>query len=157
MQKNKIFFFRFSLFITEESDYPYEQDEGTNVDNNDVLEEETDNRLAPVQHAPTYEELYGTKAVSTTQNVTTTGLTKPKWHAPWKLYRVISGHLGWVRCVAVEPGNEWFATGAADRIIKVSLLTVLDSYICAYHKTNIKRIAHLVLIHVCFLKFMNSN
>lgn len=46
-------------------------------------------------------------------------MPKPKWHPPWKLYRVISGHLGWVRCVTVEPGNEWFATGAADRVIKV--------------------------------------
>lgn len=46
-------------------------------------------------------------------------IPKPKWHAPWKLYRVISGHLGWVRCVCVEPGNEWFATGAADRVIKI--------------------------------------
>lgn len=46
-------------------------------------------------------------------------MAKPKWHAPWKLYRVISGHLGWVRCCAVEPGNEWFATGSADRVIKV--------------------------------------
>ncbi|XP_050677905.1 pleiotropic regulator 1 [Leptidea sinapis] len=46
-------------------------------------------------------------------------MPRPKWHAPWKLCRVISGHLGWVRCVAVEPGNEWFATGAADRVIKV--------------------------------------
>nr|BAN21016.1 striatin, putative [Riptortus pedestris] len=46
-------------------------------------------------------------------------MPKPKWHAPWKLYRVISGHLGWVRCVTVEPGNEWFATGSADRVIKV--------------------------------------
>ncbi|XP_028035536.1 pleiotropic regulator 1 isoform X1 [Bombyx mandarina] len=46
-------------------------------------------------------------------------MPKPKWHPPWKLMRVISGHLGWVRCVAVEPGNEWFATGAADRVIKV--------------------------------------
>lgn len=46
-------------------------------------------------------------------------IPKPKWHAPWKLYRVISGHLGWVRCAAVEPGNEWFATGAADRVIKI--------------------------------------
>ncbi|XP_060527414.1 pleiotropic regulator 1 [Cylas formicarius] len=46
-------------------------------------------------------------------------MPKPKWHPPWKLYRVIAGHLGWVRCVAVEPGNEWFATGAADRIIKI--------------------------------------
>ena len=43
----------------------------------------------------------------------------PAWHAPWKLKTVISGHLGWVRAVAVEPGNEWFVTGAADRTIKV--------------------------------------
>lgn len=34
-------------------------------------------------------------------------IPRPTWHAPWKLSRVISGHLGWVRCVAVEPGNEW--------------------------------------------------
>lgn len=33
--------------------------------------------------------------------------------------RVISGHLGWVRSVAVEPGNQWFATGAGDRVIKI--------------------------------------
>jgi len=44
---------------------------------------------------------------------------KPAYHAPWKLMRVISGHLGWVRCVAVEPNNQWFATGAGDRIIKI--------------------------------------
>lgn len=46
-------------------------------------------------------------------------MPRPKWHPPWKLARVISGHLGWVRCVAVEPGNEWFATGSNDRIIKI--------------------------------------
>jgi len=46
-------------------------------------------------------------------------LEKPQWHPPWKLMRVISGHLGWVRAVAVEPGNEWFATGSADRTIKI--------------------------------------
>jgi pleiotropic regulator 1 len=44
---------------------------------------------------------------------------KPKWHAPWKLMRVISGHLGWVRTVAVDPSNQWFATGAGDRIVKI--------------------------------------
>lgn len=44
---------------------------------------------------------------------------KPDYHAQWKLMRVISGHLGWVRSVAVEPGNKWFATGAGDRVIKV--------------------------------------
>lgn len=44
---------------------------------------------------------------------------KPAYHPPWKLMRVISGHLGWIRCVAVEPNNQWFATGAGDRIIKI--------------------------------------
>jgi len=46
-------------------------------------------------------------------------MPKPKWHPPWKLHRVISGHLGWVRCVGFEPGNEWFATGGGDRLIKI--------------------------------------
>ncbi|KAK8444852.1 hypothetical protein SEVIR_9G214000v4 [Setaria viridis] len=44
---------------------------------------------------------------------------RPAWHAPWKNYRVISGHLGWVRSIAFDPGNEWFCTGSADRTIKI--------------------------------------
>ncbi|EJT81295.1 hypothetical protein GGTG_01278 [Gaeumannomyces tritici R3-111a-1] len=44
---------------------------------------------------------------------------KPEWHRPWKLMRVISGHLGWVRALAVEPDNQWFASGAGDRTIKI--------------------------------------
>lgn len=44
---------------------------------------------------------------------------KPEWHAPWKLMRVISGHLGWVRSICVEPDNQWFATGSSDRTIKI--------------------------------------
>ncbi|CAH9067781.1 unnamed protein product [Cuscuta europaea] len=44
---------------------------------------------------------------------------RPVWHAPWKNYRVISGHLGWVRSVAVDPSNTWFCTGSADRTIKI--------------------------------------
>ncbi|KAL1830284.1 protein pleiotropic regulatory locus 1 [Daucus carota subsp. sativus] len=44
---------------------------------------------------------------------------RPIWRAPWKNYRVISGHLGWVRSVAFDPSNEWFCTGSADRTIKI--------------------------------------
>ncbi|KAL7121348.1 hypothetical protein ACP275_02G176900 [Erythranthe tilingii] len=44
---------------------------------------------------------------------------RPVWHAPWKNYRVISGHLGWVRSVALDPSNNWFCTGSADRTIKI--------------------------------------
>lgn len=43
---------------------------------------------------------------------------RPEFHAPWKNYRVISGHLGWVRSVAVDSSNEFFVTGSADRTIK---------------------------------------
>mmetsp|Transcript_11058 Transcript_11058/g.25314 ORF Transcript_11058/g.25314 Transcript_11058/m.25314 type:complete len:497 (-) Transcript_11058:115-1605(-) len=44
---------------------------------------------------------------------------KPVWHPPWKLMRVISGHEGWVRTVAVDPTNEWFASSGNDRLIKI--------------------------------------
>lgn len=44
---------------------------------------------------------------------------RPVWHAPWKNYRVISGHLGWVRSIAFDPSNNWFCTGSADRTIKI--------------------------------------
>ena len=44
---------------------------------------------------------------------------RPVWRAPWKMYRVIAGHLGWVRSLAIDPTNEWFCTGSADRTIKV--------------------------------------
>ena len=46
-------------------------------------------------------------------------LAKPQFHPQWKLMRVISGHLGWVRSVAVDISNHWFATGSADRVIKI--------------------------------------
>lgn len=44
---------------------------------------------------------------------------KPEWHAPWKLMRVISGHMGWVRALAFDPDNKWFCTGSGDRTIKI--------------------------------------
>jgi pleiotropic regulator 1 len=43
----------------------------------------------------------------------------PQWHAPWKLSTVLSSHLGWVRCLAMDPTNTMFASGAADSTIKV--------------------------------------
>lgn len=46
-------------------------------------------------------------------------IRKPKWHYPYKLYRVILGHTGWVNCVDVDISNEWFVTGSNDRLIKI--------------------------------------
>jgi pleiotropic regulator 1 len=43
----------------------------------------------------------------------------PKWHAPWKLMKVIAGHTGWVRTLAVDHTNQWFASAGDDRVIKV--------------------------------------
>ena len=79
---------------------------------------------------PRAEEMNTTTTVATLPQRKVTTMPKPKWHAPWKLYSVISGHLGWVRCVAVEPGNEWFATGSADRVIKVGLIDPTVLYVC---------------------------
>merc|ERR1719440_589030 len=46
-------------------------------------------------------------------------IPKPVWHPPWKLMRVLSGHEGWVRTLAVDPSNEWFASSGNDRLIKI--------------------------------------
>jgi len=45
-------------------------------------------------------------------------IVKPRWHAPWKLKKVIVGHKGWVRCLDFDTSNEWFVTGSNDRTIK---------------------------------------
>ena len=42
---------------------------------------------------------------------------KPK-HSKWKLYKVIAGHTGWVRCIDVDQFNKFFVTGSNDRVIK---------------------------------------
>uniref|UniRef100_A0A6G1S526 Pleiotropic regulator 1 n=1 Tax=Aceria tosichella TaxID=561515 RepID=A0A6G1S526_9ACAR len=46
-------------------------------------------------------------------------MIKPEWHPPWKLYRMISGHNGWVHSLAVDPSNMWFASGCRDGLIKI--------------------------------------
>jgi WD40 repeat protein len=79
--------------------------------------------VATQQKAQAAASAAGVSALALTRR-TDSKVPKPKWHAPWKLMRVISGHNGWVRSVAVEPGNEWFVTGAADRTIKVTHLHV---------------------------------
>lgn len=43
---------------------------------------------------------------------------KPEWHRPWKLKKVLPGHRGWVRCIAIDPANNFFVTGSSDRTIK---------------------------------------
>lgn len=47
-------------------------------------------------------------------------LPEPLDHAPWKLKKVIAGHTGWVRAISMDAAtNTWFATGSADRTIKI--------------------------------------
>lgn len=71
---------------------------------------------APNANGPTSQR---TMASSSLVRKDTIRQTRPEWHAPWKVMRVISGHMGWVRSLAVEPDNQWFASGAADRTIKI--------------------------------------
>ncbi|ODV60678.1 mRNA splicing protein PRP46, partial [Ascoidea rubescens DSM 1968] len=44
---------------------------------------------------------------------------KSKAHPNWKLLSVIVGHSGWVRSLAVEPDNQWFASGSVDSTMKI--------------------------------------
>lgn len=44
---------------------------------------------------------------------------QPKPHAPWKLNTVIAAHTGWVRAIAVDPSNDFFASASVDRTIKI--------------------------------------
>ena len=50
---------------------------------------------------------------------TNISIPTPQWHAPWQLSTVLSSHLGWVRSIAFDPTNDMFATGSADRTIKL--------------------------------------
>jgi len=63
--------------------------------------------------------LPSTKKRILTKSSSSTKIPTPKWHAPWRLSSVLSSHLGWVRSVAFDPTNDMFATGAADRVIKI--------------------------------------
>lgn len=58
-------------------------------------------------------------ALQTNANKILTKVPQPKWHSPWELSAVVAGHLGWVRSIAFDPSNEWFATGSSDRTIKI--------------------------------------
>jgi pleiotropic regulator 1 len=83
---------------------------------------DTSRMIASIDSTPAQRQSTLTSSSTLSQALTlhkTTRTIKPTYHAPWKLARVISGHLGWVRSVAVEPGNQWFVTGAGDRVIKV--------------------------------------
>lgn len=39
-------------------------------------------------------------------------------HSKWKLYKIITGHNGWVRTIDVDPSNKFFVTASNDRVIK---------------------------------------
>lgn len=57
--------------------------------------------------------------VKKSSRFTNVSVPTPNWHAPWQLSTVISSHLGWVRSIAFDPRNDMFATGSADRTIKI--------------------------------------
>ena len=43
---------------------------------------------------------------------------KKEKHSKWKLYKIITGHTGWVRCIDIDFSNNFFVTGSNDRVIK---------------------------------------
>ncbi|KAI1327571.1 putative pre-mRNA splicing protein [Xylariaceae sp. FL0255] len=83
-----------------------------------IAEKEQSTALVQIRRPPPSHTSQTSNALSTAR-AQATHQVKPDWHPPWKLMRVISGHLGWVRALAVEPHNQWFASGAGDRTIKI--------------------------------------
>jgi pleiotropic regulator 1 len=77
--------------------------------------------LARLEERQQQQELHKPVGIltTTTSGASLTQVPTPSWHAPWKLATVLSSHLGWVRSVAMDPTNDMFATGGADRVIKV--------------------------------------
>ena len=73
---------------------------------------------APLREGQSSSQPFMSDALITRSSLPTRA-PEPAWHAPWTLSRVISGHLGWVRALTVEPDNQWFASGAGDRTIKI--------------------------------------
>lgn len=51
-------------------------------------------------------DIYGSKSIGTIMQNKMKKLIKPDFHPQWKLMRVISGHQGWVRALAVDPSNQ---------------------------------------------------
>lgn len=82
-----------------------------------ILKENSDS-LALVRREEAHEGLVGLTA-GDKELAIALSRDRPAWRAPWKMFRGISGHLGWVRSVAVDTTNEWFATGSADRTVKI--------------------------------------
>jgi len=75
----------------------------------------------PTTTIPTADDAASSSKILTKKSSRVTNLSAPTptWHAPWELATVISSHLGWVRSIAFDPTNDMFATGAADRTIKI--------------------------------------
>lgn len=81
-----------------------------------VRQQHSDGFVPPNANGPTPQRNIGSSSLVRRDMVRQ---PRPEWHRPWKLMRVISGSLGWVRALAVEPDNQWFASGAGDRTIKI--------------------------------------
>ncbi|KAF9180764.1 pre-mRNA-splicing factor prp46 [Haplosporangium sp. Z 767] len=59
------------------------------------------------------------KKTESTQQSSALVVHKPTIHNPFPNAPGDGSSLGWIRSIAVKPGNNWFATGAGDRIIRI--------------------------------------
>jgi pleiotropic regulator 1 len=84
------------------------------------LKQSVTSDLARFSDSHNHNETYADESrILVRSNNKETNIPNPQWHAPWKLSTVLSSHLGWVRSIAMDPFNNLFATGSADRTIKI--------------------------------------
>ncbi|KAL0241768.1 hypothetical protein GEMRC1_007003 [Eukaryota sp. GEM-RC1] len=75
----------------------------------------------PAPSAPSFASVDQSTALSLVGRSSTslTKLNEPKWHPPYKLYKVLASHAGVVNSVCMDPSNEFFSTGSGDCTIKL--------------------------------------
>lgn len=63
-------------------------------------------------------------------------------HISWNLVRIITGHHGWVNCIAMDPENQWYATGSQDSTIKLwNLVTGALKLTLTGHRLGVRDLA----------------
>ncbi|KAH7830370.1 pre-mRNA-splicing factor prp46 [Monocercomonoides exilis] len=111
-----------------EADYsdvvaPEQNEKAQQTSTSIVLASSTTSSQSAADHSHHFDSKTAIAIRAATKSLSSSKVDPPVFHPHWKLIRVLSGHDGWVRTVAVEPNNEWFATGSNDRAIKIWSMT----------------------------------
>ena len=102
--------------IKEEKQKPKNKDIINTQKNSLILKLEQNKKLVQIENSKLNQIKYDENVFGNSDS--DSNLNKDKKHSKWKLYKIITGHTGWVRCIDMDPSNNFFVTGSNDRVIK---------------------------------------